>query len=150
MSLFSIETVPFPLDAETYLGEKREYTQIKPETEYIALTDNNYVPLTQAQISLCAKIGYTYYCVLYAHLLKKCTEHTCMSVIYYDQESEIKANQCKTIVTFDNTLESKILDAGNILILSNLQKPWTTACKDISRVFEIEYSTYHILNRLKL
>ena len=47
MSLFSIETVPVPLDAETYLGEKREYTQIIPETEYIALTDNNYVPLTQ-------------------------------------------------------------------------------------------------------
>ena len=146
MSLFSIETVPIPLDVETYLGEKREYTQIIPETEYIALTDNNSVPLTQAQISLCAKIGYTYYCE-YAHLLKKRTEHTCMSAIYYDQESEIKVNQCKTIVTFNNTLESKILDAGNILILSNLQKPWTIACKDISRVFEIEYSTYHILNR---
>ena len=149
MSLFSIETVPVPLDAETYLGEKREYTQIIPETEYIALTDNNYVPLTQVQISLCAKIGYTYYCE-YAHLLKKCTEHTCMSAIYYDQESEIKANQCKIIVTFDKTLELKILDAGNILILSNLQKPWTIACKDISRVFEIEYSTYHILNRSEL
>ena len=146
MSLLSIETVPTPLDAETHLGQKREYTQIILETEYIALTDNNYVPLTQVQISLCAKIGYTYYCE-YAHLLKKCTEHTCMSVIYYDQESEIKANQYKTIVTFDNTPESKILDTSNILILSNLQKPWTIACKDISRVFEIEYSTYRILNR---
>ena len=70
--------------------------------------------------------------------------------IYSDQESEIKANQCKTIVTFDNTLESKILDAGNILILLNLQKPWTIACKYISRVFEIEYSAYHTLNRLEL
>ena len=60
MSLFSIETVPVPLDAKTYLGEKREYTQIIPETEYIALTDNNYVPLTQVQISLCAKIAYIY------------------------------------------------------------------------------------------
>ena len=90
-----------------------------------------------------------YYCE-YAHLLKKCTEHTCMSAIYYDQESEIKANQCKTIVTFDNTPESKILDACNILILLNSQKPWTIACKDISRVFEIEYSTFHILNRLEL
>ena len=27
-SLFSIETAPVPLDAETYIGEKREYTQI--------------------------------------------------------------------------------------------------------------------------
>ena len=149
MSLFSIETAPVPLDAETYLGEKREYTQIIPETELIALTKNNYIPLTQAQISLCAKIGYMYYCE-YAHLLKKCTEHTCMSAIYYDQGSDIVAKQCKTIVTFDTILESKILDTGNLLILSNLQKPWTVACKDICRVFEIEYSTYRILNRSEL
>ena len=81
MSLFSIETAPVPLDAETYIGEKREYTQIIPETELIALTENNYIPLTQAQISLCAKIGYMYYCE-YAHLLKKCMEHTCMSAMY--------------------------------------------------------------------
>ena len=149
MSLFSIETAPVPLDAETYLGEKREYTQIIPETELIVLTKNNYIPLTQTQISLCAKIGYMYYCE-YAHLLKKCTEHTCMSAIYYNQGSDIKAKQCKTIVTFDTILESKILDAGDLLILSNLQKPWTIACKDISRVFEIEYSTYRILNRSEL
>ena len=119
MSLFSIETAPVPLDAETYIGEKREYTQIILETELNALTKTNYVPLTQAQISLCAKIGYMYYCE-YAHLLKKCTEHTCMSAIYYDQGSDIKAKQCKIIVTFDTIPESKILDAGNLLILLNL------------------------------
>ena len=37
MSLFSIETTLVPLDAETYIGEKREYTQIILETELIAL-----------------------------------------------------------------------------------------------------------------
>ena len=148
MSLFSIETAPIPLDAETYLGEKREYTQIIPETELIALTKNNYIPLTQAQISLCAKIGYMYYCE-YAHLLKKCMEHTYMSAIYYDQGSNIKAKQCKTIVIFDTILESKILDASDLLILLNLQKPWTIACKDISRVLEIEYSTYRICRATK-
>ena len=149
MSLFSIETAPVPLDAETYLGKKREYTQIIPKTELIAPTENNYIPLTQAQISLCAKIGYIYY-YEYAHLLKKCTEHTCMSAIYYDQGSDVKVKQCKTIITFDTIPESKILDAGDLLILSNLQKPWTIACKDISRVFGIEYSTYRILNRSEL
>ena len=90
-----------------------------------------------------------YYCE-YAHLLKKHTKHTCMSAIYYDQGSDVKVKQCKTIITFDTIPESKILDASDILILSNLQKPWTIACKDISRVFEIEYSTYHILNRSEL
>ena len=69
----------------------------------------------QAQISLCAKIGYMYYCE-YAHLLKKRTEHTCMSAIYYDQSSDIKADKGKTIVMFDTVPESKILDTGNILI----------------------------------
>ena len=120
MSLFSIETAPVPLDAETYLGEKREYTQIIPETELIALTENNYIPLTQAQTLLCAKTGYMYYCE-YAHLLKKRMEHTCMSAIYYDQGSDIKAKRCKTIVTFDTIPESKILDAGDLLILLNLK-----------------------------
>ena len=55
-----------------------------------------------------------------------------MSAIYYDQGSDIKAKQCKTIVTFDTIPESKILDAGDLLISSNLQKPWTIACKDVS------------------
>ena len=82
VSLFSVETAPVPLDAETYTGVKKEYTQIVPKTDYVALTETNYVPLTQAQISLCAKIGYIYYCE-YAHLLKKPTEHTCMFTIYY-------------------------------------------------------------------
>ena len=131
MSLFSIKTAPVPLDAETYIGEKREYTQIIPETKLITLTENNYIPLTQAQILLCAKIGYMYYCE-YAHLLKKCTEHTCMSAIYCDQGSDIKAKQCKTIVTFDTTLEYKMFDASNLLILLNLQKLWTIACEDVS------------------
>ena len=90
-----------------------------------------------------------YYCE-YAHLLKKCMEHTCMSAIYYDQGSDVKVKQCKTIITLYTILEFKILDASNLLILSNLQKPWTIACKDVSRVFEIEYSTYHILGRSEL
>ena len=54
------------------------------------------------------------------------------------------------IITFDTIPESKILDTSDLLILSNLQKPWTIPCKDVSRVFEIEYSTYRILNRSDL
>ena len=58
MSLFSIETVSVPLDAETYVGDQREYTQIIPETKYIALTDNNSVPLTL--LSVCTSFKKTY------------------------------------------------------------------------------------------
>ena len=37
-----------------------------------------------------------------------------------------------------------------ILILSNLQKPWTIICKDVDRTFNLEYLTYCILNRSEL
>ena len=70
--------------------------------------------------------------------------------MHVNQGSDIKVKQCKTIITFNTILESKILDASDLLILSNLQKPWTIACKDISRVFEIKCSTYRILNRSEL
>ena len=80
MSLLSIKMAPVPLDAETYLGEKREYTQIIPETELIALTENNYIPLAQAQISLCAKIGYMYYC---EYCYCNCECFKCNGVINY-------------------------------------------------------------------
>ena len=47
-------------------------------------------------------------------------EHTCMSAIYYDQGSDVKMKQCKTIITSDTILESKILDAGDLLIYLGL------------------------------
>ena len=31
-----------------------------------------------------------------------------------------------------------------------LQKPWTIVCKNVDRIFELKYSTYHILNRSEL
>ena len=73
-----------------------------------------------------------------------------MSAICFDQSSQIKADKCKMIVTSDTLPESKILDASDVLILSNLQKPWTIVCKDVDRTFDIEYSTYHILNMSEL
>ena len=86
MSLFSIRMAPVPLDAETYLGEKRKYTQIIPETELIALTENNYIPLMQAQISLCAEIGYMYYCE-YAQNILACQLYIMTKVVMSKQNS---------------------------------------------------------------
>ena len=37
-----------------------------------------------------------------------------MSATYYDQGSDVKVKQCKTIVTFDTIPESKMLDAGDL------------------------------------
>ena len=120
MSLFSIKTAPIPLDGETYLGEKREYTQIILETEYIALTDNNYVPLTQMQISLCAKIGkdisrvfeieYSTYCILNRSELCECS-----------------------------------LMAGNYLLSQT-----DTSCRDMPEARDGYFTTYYAFNKIIL
>ena len=68
-----------------------------------------------------------------------------MSAIYYDQSSDIKADKCKTIVMFDTLLKSRILDAGDILILSNLQKPWIIFAKML-----IEHLTLNIQHTIYL
>ena len=81
MSLFSIEMAPVPLDSETYLGEKREYTQIIPETELIALTENNYIPLMQAQISLCTKIVTCITVSMHIYLRNAWNIHACQLYI---------------------------------------------------------------------
>ena len=96
MSLFSIETALVPLDAETYIGEKREYTQIIPETELIALTKKNYIPLTQTQISLCAKIGYMYYVSMHIYYRNAWNTLACQLYIM-TKEVILKLNNVKLL-----------------------------------------------------
>ena len=62
---------------------------------------------------------------------------------------KLKQISVKTIATFDNTLESKILDAGNILILLNLQNPGPLLGKMFLECLKLNI-LHSILNRSKL
>ena len=149
MSLFSVETVPVPLDEETYNGVEHHYTQIIHGSEYLAMTPTNYIPMTQAQLQLCFRLAFTYYCE-YAHLLRTRSEHTCASAIYYDEESAIIAEHCETVVHLNAPPTPRILDAGHQLVLSNLPKPWQIHCATARHAVSIKYSTYRIINRTEL
>ena len=62
LMLYSIDTVPMPFDTETLDGKNNEYTFINNSYPYMALNEHNYIPLTEAQLRLCNKMGSTYYC----------------------------------------------------------------------------------------
>ena len=100
-----------------------------------------------------------YYCE-YAHLLKKRMEHTCMSAIYYDQGSDIKVKQCKTIITMpdmayvsifmDNDLTHITEDHFEIKLIARLlnqiyviQPPMLPPRYDDAPPEEYEYSQPH-------
>ena len=60
--LYSIDTVPMPLDTETLDGKNDEYTFINNSYPYMAINQENYILLDERQLRLCNKMGATYYC----------------------------------------------------------------------------------------
>ena len=149
MSLYHVETVPVPLDENTYRGLEQHYTQIQVSEDYLAMTPENYIPMSHAQLRLCFKLANTYYCE-HAHLLRFRTQHTCASAIYYNEPSSVIADHCTAQVHLNIPPTPRVLDAGTQLVLSNLPAPWTLVCKPNNRPFQIEYSTYRIINRTEL
>ena len=149
MSLYSINMVPVPMDAETYEGKNNEYSLIEVEYKYMAVTHIIYLPLTEQQLQLCTKWGPIYYCKS-THLLRDKNVPSCASAIYYDAKPVIKIKHCKSKYIKSSHLEPNILDGRQNLILSNLPKPWTLVCGAQNRPFPLKYSTLRIINRTEL
>ena len=116
MSLYSIDTVPVPMDAETYEGKNNEYSLIKVEYKYMAVTHITYLPLPKQQLWLCTKWGPIYYCES-SHLLRDKNVLSCALPIYYDAEPAVKIKHCRTKDIKSSHLEPTILDGGQNQIL---------------------------------
>ena len=65
MSLYSIHTVPVPVDMDKYLGYSREYTQGHVQYLYIAMSFDLYLPLTKPQLKLFTQMGVVHYCEMH-------------------------------------------------------------------------------------
>ena len=50
MSLFSTDVVPIPYDTETYLGQHKQFTEIKLRTDYFVVSNSQYIELTEEQL----------------------------------------------------------------------------------------------------
>ena len=57
LTLYSIDTVPMPFDTETLDGKNNEYTFINNSYPYMAINQQNYIPLDEQQLRLCNKMG---------------------------------------------------------------------------------------------
>ena len=61
-SLFSTDVVPIPYDTETYLGQCKQFTEIKLRTGYFTVSNSQYIELTEEQLQMCWKLRGVYYC----------------------------------------------------------------------------------------
>ena len=126
-TLYSIDTVPMPFDTKTLDGKNDEYTFINNSYPYMAINQENYIPLDERQLRLCNKMGATYYCEN-SYVLRHRSEHTCESVIYYRTDPKTIMNHCRAMFTSRQNFPPKVLDAGETMILFNLPRPWILVC----------------------
>ena len=149
LTLYSIDTVPMPFDTETLDGRNDEYTFINNSYPYMAINQENYIPLDKRQLRLCNKMGATYYCKN-LYVLGHRSEHTCESAIYYRTDPKMIMKHCRAMFTSRQNFPPKVLDAGETMILFNLPRPWILVCGKHKRPCEIQIATYKILNRKEL
>ncbi|MCG8432276.1 MAG: hypothetical protein MJA29_14050, partial [Candidatus Omnitrophica bacterium] len=149
MTLFSTDVVPIPFDLESYLGYKNEFTMINAAKGYIAISSNEYAPLSEEQLRLCWNLRGTYYCE-HSYLMISKDVTTCVSAIYYNQNAELITFACQTTFTQNKYFPPKIMDTGSHLVLSNLPQPWILLCDYTQRPQAVEYSTYRILAKSEL
>ena len=75
LNLYSIDMVPMPFDTETLDGTNNEYTFINNSYPYMALNENNYIPLTEPQLRMCDKMESTYYVKIHMSYVKEHNTH---------------------------------------------------------------------------
>ena len=93
MSLFSTNVVPIPYDTETYLGQHKQYTEIKLKTGYFTVSDSQYIELTEEQLHMCWKLRGVYYCEQ-AYLMISKEIKSCEVAIYFKMSEEVKIANC--------------------------------------------------------
>ena len=146
LQLFSITTVPVPMDQDTIEGKSSKYTQIQPDYPFMAVNSEQYFPITQSQLGLCNKIGLVYYCEN-AFLQRHRSLPSCTTTLYYEPTSKEVVKHCNVTYYENVPLDPGLLDGGNQLVLSNLPRPWTLHCPPDDHPIPMKYSTYRIINR---
>ena len=149
MSLFSTDVVPVPYDAQTYVGQQNQFTEVQLKKGYFAVSSVQYVELSKEQLELCWKMRSTYYCEQ-AYLLISTEIKSCEAAIYFEMEAQVKIALCDFRYTKNKEYKPKILDTGDQFVLSNLPQPWILLCDKSQKPFVIPYSTYRIINHTEL
>ena len=131
------------------MGQCKQFTEIKLRTGYFAVSNSQYIELTEEQLQMCWKLRGVYYCEQ-AYLMISNEIKLCEAAIYFEMSEEVKIANCDFCYTQNKEYPPKILDTGDQFVLSNLPQPWILMCEKSQKPFAIPYSMYRIINHTKL
>ena len=112
MLLFSTDVVPVPYDTETYLGQCKQFTEIKLRMGSFAVSDSQYIELTEEQLQMCRKLRGVYYCEQVYLMISKEIK-SCEVAIYFEMSEEVKIANCDFRYMQNKEYPPKILDTGD-------------------------------------
>ena len=112
MLLFSMDVVPVPYDTETYLVQCKQFTEIKLRMGSFAVSDSQYIELTEEQLQMCRKLRGVYYCEQVYLMISKEIK-SCEVAIYFEMSEEVKIANCDFRYMQNKEYPPKILDTGD-------------------------------------
>ena len=83
MDLFRIQTVPVPLDIDTYQGTESKYTTLDLQYEYLATNGQEYMDVTDSALESCSTYHMDHLCEN-LHVTTDVKELNCAIAIYMD------------------------------------------------------------------
>ena len=130
LSLFALQQVPVPYDITVKLPPslKGNYTQLRLTSEYLAMSDAMYLPLSEPQLRGCHRVTSGYFCEQ-LFLQQQAARHTCESAIYHNRPAHEINELCEFDYLHQYQPRPQILDGGNEVLIANCPVPWTFSCK---------------------
>ena len=114
------------------------------------MAEEKYVSFTTEELSLCKHIGHGYFCES-IYLVKHKTSQIYESEVFCDLSQDISSDDCEFNFFYNMTPEAAILDAGDIHLLSKLDKHLYLCCDEFNNVpIPIPAYEYSVINRLLL
>ena len=154
LSMYKIKTVPVPFHVNPKLIEPTEsnhtYTEVIDTAEIVALSEDTHINVNPNDLDQCIRLSTVYFCQRLM-LIKHKSEHTCESAIYHNQSPEIIKDNCKIKYHVNLDPKPEILDSGEVLLLSNLPRPWITKCeKGVQIPDTLEAGPYVVVHKHEL
>ena len=127
LALYQLEEVPVPIkDTNT---EANSYTWLQLKKDYLAMTEENYISLTSAELPTCKHIGNEYF-FKSIFLVKHKTPQSFGSAVIFDLSPGSINDNCEFKFFSNIPPKAAILDAEDTILLSNLDKPWYLHCNE--------------------
>ena len=157
MELFTIHTVPVPLDIDTYHGKESKYTTLELKYKYLATNGQEYMDITDAALDSCNTYHMDHLCEN-LHVTTDVQELNCAIAIYMDsiETSTHSAKHVQNIIqTRCNFIYHEVLHPtpttlqtqAEILFANFPSENWQLICDEITdRPSFMKGALYTIIN----